>query len=195
MYLHAPGWGSTGPFAMRQSFAPMMSGYAGVTYEVAGQFNPPLPPSGNEDPGNGMLGAIAILLALLHRDRTGAGQSVENPQLNATMGHLAHIVRTVRRARSLGAGRLDPLQMGVGPFDRLYETVDGWVCVVAPTDDERRGAARDAGGRARSTTTRRRVDRLRAAFAARATRDAVAPTARRRASPRSSRSDATCTRS
>ena len=97
VYLHAPGWGSTGPFAMRQSFAPMLSGYAGVTYEIAGQYNPPLPPSANEDPGNGMLGAIAILLALLHRDRTGVGQSVENPQLNATMGHLAHIVRTRRR--------------------------------------------------------------------------------------------------
>ena len=79
VYLHAPGWGSTGPFAMRQSFAPMMSGYAGVTYEVAGQYNPPLPPSGNEDPGNGLLGAIAILLALLHRDRTGAGQFGREP--------------------------------------------------------------------------------------------------------------------
>ncbi len=172
VYLHAPGWGSTGPFAMRQSFAPMMSGYAGVTYEVAGQFNPPLPPSGNEDPGNGLLGAIAILLALLHRDRTGAGQSVENPQLNATMAHLAHIVRTPA-GDALGAGRLDPLQMGVGPFDRLYQTGDGWVCVVAPDEHARKTLLETmkVDGVDDDDT---QVDRLRAAFASCHARDAVA---------------------
>ncbi|MDQ1432949.1 MAG: hypothetical protein QOF40_3551 [Actinomycetota bacterium] len=171
VYLHAPGWGSTGPFAMRQSFAPMMSGYAGVTYEVAGRYNPPLPPSGNEDPGNGMLGAIAILLALLHRDRAGAGQSVENPQLNATMGHLAHIVRTPE-GEVIGAGRLDPLQMGVGPFDRLYETNDGWVCVVAPTAEERR-ALLETMEVAPVDDDERQADRLLAAFAPRCARDVV----------------------
>jgi crotonobetainyl-CoA:carnitine CoA-transferase CaiB-like acyl-CoA transferase len=138
VYLHAPGWGSTGPFAMRQSFAPMLSGYVGVTYEVAGQFNPPLPPSANEDPGNGLLGAVAILLALLHRNRTGAGQFVENPQLNATMAHMAHVVRRPD-GEVLGAGRLDPLQMGFGPFERLYDAADGMVCLVAYDE-----AARDA---------------------------------------------------
>jgi MYXO-CTERM domain-containing protein len=136
IYLHAPGWGSTGPFALRQSFAPMMSGYAGVTFEVAGRFNPPLPPSGNEDPGNGLLGAVAMLLALLHRRRSGEGQYVENPQLNATMTHLAHIVRSTDGSVT-GAGLLDPLQTGVGPFDRIYQTVDGWVLLLARSEDER----------------------------------------------------------
>ena len=164
VYLHAPGWGSTGPFAMRQSFAPMLSGYAGVTYEIAGQYNPPLPPSANEDPGNGMLGAVAIMLALLHRDRTGFGQSVENPQLNATMGHLAHIVRTVD-GEIIGAGRLDPLQMGVDSFARLYETVDGWVCVVAPTSEEQRALLATLGVDA-VDDDELQSDRLRAAFAA-----------------------------
>jgi crotonobetainyl-CoA:carnitine CoA-transferase CaiB-like acyl-CoA transferase len=31
----------------------------------------------------------------------------------------------------VGAHRLDPLQLGVGAFERLYETADGWVCIVA----------------------------------------------------------------
>ena len=60
---------------LRQSFAPMLSGYVGATYEVAGAFNAPMPPTGNEDPGNGMLGAIAVLIALLHRRTTGAAVS------------------------------------------------------------------------------------------------------------------------
>ena len=169
--LHAPGWGATGPDASRQSFAPMLSGYAGITYEVAGAYNAPLPPTANEDPGNGLLGAIAILLALLHRDETGEGQSMENPQLNATMTHLAHIVRTPS-GDVLGAGALDPLQMGRGAFDRLYETADGWICIVARTDAERAALleALDVEAAADDDT---QADRLRVAIAARKTDELV----------------------
>ena len=131
VYLFAPGWGARGPFAMRQSFAPMLSGYAGVTYEVAGKFNVPLPPVAHEDPGNGLLGAVAMLLALLQRQRTGAGCYVENPQLNATLAHTAHIVRK-ENGDVVGAEWLDPLQLGIGIFDRLYQTSDGWVCITVP---------------------------------------------------------------
>jgi crotonobetainyl-CoA:carnitine CoA-transferase CaiB-like acyl-CoA transferase len=144
VYLYAPGWGSTGPFATRQSFAPMMSGYVGVTLEVAGRYNPPMPPAANEDPGNGLLGAVAALLALLHRQRTGEGQYVENPQLNATMGHMAHVVRRLD-GDVIGAGRLDPLQMGTGPFERLYEAADGMVCLVAYDESDRDAAVRVLG--------------------------------------------------
>lgn len=135
VYLYAPGWGSSGPDKLRQSFAPLMSGYVGLGYEVAGQFNPPMWPIGNEDPGNGLTGAIGILAALLHRNRAGGGCYVENPQLNATMTHAAHIVRQ-DDGTVLGAQRLDPLQTGIGPLDRLYETRDGWVCLVALSDAE-----------------------------------------------------------
>ncbi|BBZ14955.1 CaiB/BaiF CoA transferase family protein [Mycobacterium branderi] len=135
VYLYAPGWGSAGPDAMRQSFAPLMSGYVGIGYEVGGQFNPPMWPLGNEDPGNGLTGAVGILMALLHQARGGTGCYVENPQLNATMSHAAHIVRRPD-GTVLGAQRLDPLQTGIGPLDRLYETRDGWVCVTALSDAE-----------------------------------------------------------
>jgi len=138
VYLYAPGWGSSGPDRDRQSFAPMLSGYVGIGLECAGRFNPPLFPTGNEDPGNGLLGAAGALLALLHRQRSGRGQYVENPQLNATMAHMAHVVRG-RDGAVMGAGLLDPMQYGFGPFERLYETADGWVCIVADTPAERAG--------------------------------------------------------
>jgi crotonobetainyl-CoA:carnitine CoA-transferase CaiB-like acyl-CoA transferase len=140
VYLYAPGWGSTGPHRMRQSFAPMLSGYVGVTYEVAGEYNDPMPPIGNEDPGNGLLGAVAILLALLVRRSTGEGAYVENPQLHAAMGHVAHIVRTPA-GEVVGAGRLDLFQHGFGPWERLYETADGWICIVAHRTEQRAATA------------------------------------------------------
>jgi crotonobetainyl-CoA:carnitine CoA-transferase CaiB-like acyl-CoA transferase len=136
VYVSSPGWGSSGPYRVRQSFAPMLSGYVGITYEVAGRLNPPMPPHASEDPGNGLLGAVGTLLALLQRRRTGVGTVVENPQLNAAMVHLAHIVRD-GAGNAVGAGRLDPLQFGFGAFERVYQAVDGWVCVVAPTATER----------------------------------------------------------
>jgi len=144
VYLYAPGWGSTGPYRLRQSFAPMLSGYVGVTFEVAGEFNPPMPPVANEDPGNGLLGAVGILLALLRRQRTGSGEYVENSQLNATMTHMAHVVRR-EAGEVVGAGSLDPLQMGCGALERLYETADDWICLAAFSDDEIAGLANVLG--------------------------------------------------
>ena len=119
LYLYAPGWGATGPDASRQSFAPMLSGYVGVGFEVAGQHNPPLFPIGNEDSGNGLLGALAMLMALFHREKSGVGQLVLNPQLNAAMAHMAHVVRR-DDGEVMGANRLDPLQRGVGACARSH---------------------------------------------------------------------------
>ncbi len=135
IYGYAVGWGSDGPFARRQSFEPMLSGYVGAEFEVAGQFNGPIYPLGNADPGNGLVGAIAMLMSLLHRQRTGEGVYFENPQLNATMTHMGHVVRK-RDGTVLGAGKLDPLQYGVSALDRLYETADGWLCISAETPAE-----------------------------------------------------------
>jgi crotonobetainyl-CoA:carnitine CoA-transferase CaiB-like acyl-CoA transferase len=65
------------------------------------------------------------------------------------MAHTAHIVRRPD-GEVVGAGRLDPLQMGFGPFERLYETADSMVCLVAYDEPERAtacatlGVARDA---------------------------------------------------
>ncbi|MDB5446371.1 MAG: dddD [Phenylobacterium sp.] len=138
IYLYAPGWGSTGPSAMRQSFAPMMSGYVGASYEVAGQYNEPLPSVGNEDPGNGLLGGIGALIALLDRRRTGKAAYCENPQLNAALGMVAHLPRT-GDGEAVGAGRLDVLQMGTEALESLYRTSDGYLCLVARSDEEIRG--------------------------------------------------------
>ncbi len=135
IYLLAPGWGSSGPFVNRQSFAPLMSGFVGAAYELGGELNPPIYPAANEDSGAGMLGAVALLMALLCRRRTGTGQYLELPHLNSTMSDVAHIVRRTD-GTVLGAGSLDPLQFGTGPLSRLYATADGWVCLVAPKDEQ-----------------------------------------------------------
>ncbi|MET0986556.1 MAG: CoA transferase [Steroidobacteraceae bacterium] len=184
IYLYAPGWGSTGPHRLRQSFAPMLSGYVGASYEVAGQFNEPMPSTGNEDPGNGLLGTVGMLLALLHRRRTGVALYCENPQLHAAMGMMAHAVRKAD-GEVVGAGLLDVLQMGTDALESLYATADGWICVAVREDSEIKqfqavlgidilGDERFATIEARVTEREALTDLLRDAFANRTTAEWLA---------------------
>src|SRR5829696_8628343 len=81
IYHYAPGYGSSGPKSMLQSFAPLHPGFVGVHSEASGEGNPPMQTFGNEDYYNGQLNAIGMLLALVHKARTGEGQHVECAQL------------------------------------------------------------------------------------------------------------------
>ena len=168
VYLAAPGWGSNGPRAHHQSFAPLLSGYVGIGFECAGRDNPPVLSVGNEDSGNGLLGATVVLMALLHRQRTGRGQLIEAPQLNATMAHLAHAVRTAD-GTTLGTGTLDAMQFGHGPFDRIYPTRDGWLCVVATSPGEQDALLRTMGAPTAAVDLGRCEAYLEAAIRCRAT--------------------------
>ena len=144
LYLNAPGWGTTGPETLRQSFAPLMSGYVGAAFEIAGDHNPPMFPAANEDSGAGLLGAVSMLLALVHQKLGGAPQYLELPQLNSAITDVAHIVRRGDRT-VLGANGLDTLQMGIGPLRRLYGTADGWLCIVITSDAQLRSLGETLG--------------------------------------------------
>ncbi|HZQ56851.1 MAG TPA: CoA transferase [Acidimicrobiales bacterium] len=135
IYAYAPGWGSSGPDAGLPGFAPLFSGYVGLHHEAAGAGNPPVSPVGNEDNGNGLLGATAILMALYRRKRTGEGQYLEHPQLNATLLMAMHLLRRPDGS-VVGSANLDHERLGGHPLDHLYATSDGWVCLCARTAAE-----------------------------------------------------------
>ncbi|MGP0032490.1 MAG: CoA transferase, partial [Acidimicrobiales bacterium] len=85
------------------------------------------------DTGNGYLSAIAVIQALLHRERTGQGQSVDTSILNAAL--LSASAATVTAdGTPLPRPHLDRLQLGLTALYRLYETADGWLC-LAVTDE------------------------------------------------------------
>jgi crotonobetainyl-CoA:carnitine CoA-transferase CaiB-like acyl-CoA transferase len=128
IYQYAPGFGSSGPKSRLQSFAPLQSGFVGVQVEAAGADNVPTLTFGNEDYYNGQLNAIGTLLALLHRDRTGIGQYVECAQLNSSVFVTSHWYRVGGDRRS-SLPRLDAMQVGWSPYQRLYQCLEGWLCV------------------------------------------------------------------
>jgi crotonobetainyl-CoA:carnitine CoA-transferase CaiB-like acyl-CoA transferase len=130
IYAYLPGFGSAGPMEKLKSFAPLVSGYAGLLYEGAGAGNPPVRRVlGNEDLYNGMAGAVAVLMALAHRARTGRGQYLENPQLHSSLFVVGEHATDAER-KPLLAHELDADQTGWSPLYRLYRTGDGWICLA-----------------------------------------------------------------
>jgi len=128
IYAHAPGYGSTGPKSGLQSFAPLHSGFVGVYWEGAGEGNRPVQVFGNEDYYNGQLNAIGTLLALVHRERTGVGQHVECAQLSSSVFVTSHWYR--RHGEPLSVlPRLSHDQFGWSAGQRIYQCLDGYVCV------------------------------------------------------------------
>jgi crotonobetainyl-CoA:carnitine CoA-transferase CaiB-like acyl-CoA transferase len=130
IYCHLPGFGSSGPRAHQKSFAPLQSGFTGLLFEAAGAGNPPVATAeGNEDYYNGLLGAVAVLMGVEERARTGRGMRIESPQLHSSLFVTSHLFLGPKGA-SLPAMELDREQMGWGPLYRLYRTSDDWLCIA-----------------------------------------------------------------
>lgn len=135
VYHYAPGYGSTGPKSLLQSFAPLLSGFVGVFANGAGLGNRPHGVFGNEDYYNGLLGSTACLLGLVHRERTGVGQFVESPQLHSSVFTTSEFYKSGGGIRSV-IPRMGPELYGWAAGYRIYQTLDGWICVSCTHDDE-----------------------------------------------------------
>jgi crotonobetainyl-CoA:carnitine CoA-transferase CaiB-like acyl-CoA transferase len=130
IYCYLPGYGSSGPKSQLKAFAPLISGFTGLLYEAAGAGNPPARSAeGNEDYYNGLLGAVAVLLGLEHRAKTGQGQYIESPQLHSSLFVTSHHFLGPDN-ESLSALPMDGEQTGWGPLCRLYQTSDDWICIA-----------------------------------------------------------------
>src|SRR5262249_45453342 len=70
------------------------------------------------------------------RERTGLGQRVETDLLSA--GMLLASDAFVGPDALPQRNRLDKEQTGFGPYHRLYETKEGWICVVAVAPQQQR---------------------------------------------------------
>jgi crotonobetainyl-CoA:carnitine CoA-transferase CaiB-like acyl-CoA transferase len=135
IYCYLPGFGSKGPKSGLKSFAPLLSGLTGLLWESAGEGaeRPVRRAMGNEDYNNGFVGAIAILLGLAHRDATGEGQYIENPQLHSNL--LVTTEQCIDADGNLVAGlTVDSQQMGWSSLYRLYPTSDGMICIACVGD-------------------------------------------------------------
>jgi len=89
------------------------------------------------DTGNALLAAIAITIALYHRDKTGEGQAVSTSIVNAGLLHTSY-AWIHADGREPEWGHVDGDQFGLSPYYRLYRCATGvWIFLAAMTTEQR----------------------------------------------------------
>lgn len=133
VYCAAVGFGSAGPYAEKPAYDDMIQGLAAIPalQERLGGA-PAYVPLNLSDRLCGMVFVQTILAALLHRERSGAGQSVELPMFET----MAEFVLS----EHMWGETFIPAIGGMGAA-RLFErrpvrTADGYVCFWIGTDEQ-----------------------------------------------------------
>lgn len=130
VYLAINAFGQTGDWANRPGYEQNAQAATGVQVRNGGRDAKPIhSPYTFNDYGTGLMGAYAVMLALLHRRRTGRGQLLHTSlaQTGSTFSS-PFLVDYAGYERSeiegLDARRIDA-------FNGLYEAADGWFAIAA----------------------------------------------------------------
>ncbi|HVC71102.1 MAG TPA: CoA transferase [Acidimicrobiales bacterium] len=145
IYCNTYAYGLDDPLGRFGGLDPLYQASSGIEYEAGAV------PSGNDplylrfgmcDTANAMLSVVGVLLALVHRARTGEGQELW------TSLHDGGIVFTSDAWTGADGAvwdrpHLDAGLHGTAALYRLYQTAgEGWICLAAVTDDQWRGLCR-----------------------------------------------------
>jgi len=132
VYAALSGFGQTGPYSRRRSFAMIaeaMSGHTRLTGERVDPEGPPIEMAqAYGDLGPGTMAAMCIIAALRYKDRTGVGQAIDVAQLDCMIAYNTSITGyllsgmkplELRKKYSMGRG---------GRFSGLMKAKDGgWI--------------------------------------------------------------------
>ena len=151
VYLNAPGYGTTGPYAGRPAYAPSIDAAAGLSATDGGGANPPADMAETKLGGATLhaagavncaqadgIAALAVgtgLLLGLYAKRRG----IELPDLTTTMLGSAQQSMIALNTQYDGRPDLESVDSefyGLHALYRLYESADGWVFLAAPLDHE-----------------------------------------------------------
>jgi crotonobetainyl-CoA:carnitine CoA-transferase CaiB-like acyl-CoA transferase len=129
IYCHTTMWGNDGPRATWPGFDQLAQSSCGLEMELGGEGNPPnWYRFGMCDQGCAVQSALAVLMALYWRERTGEGQMVDSSIVNA--GVHFNTDAWIGPEGWSHRPRSDKEQTGLGPLYRLYRTSDGWIAVA-----------------------------------------------------------------
>jgi crotonobetainyl-CoA:carnitine CoA-transferase CaiB-like acyl-CoA transferase len=124
-----PAFGQTGPRATEVAFDLVLQALCGFEVRAGGEGNIPIwNRTFLADYGGGTLGAIGMVAALCHRQRTGRGAVVETSLLSTAMFLQSETIRAPDGAFS-GNTMLNSEQTGFHPAECLYQARDGWLAI------------------------------------------------------------------
>ncbi|MGE2721950.1 CaiB/BaiF CoA transferase family protein [Mycolicibacterium celeriflavum] len=144
--VRMPAFGLTGPWRDRVGFAPTMEQIAGLAWVTGLPDGPPIAPRGACDPLAGAHAAFATLAALEFTDRTGEGQLVEVPMVEAVLN-----VTAVQTIEYEVFGRVMERRGNRGHGSAVQDVYrcageDNWLAVAARTEAEPTALAEVTGG-------------------------------------------------
>ncbi len=136
IYAHCVGFGQSGPYADHQAFDDIIQAASGLTTllsKVDGNPDPRYLPSFIVDKVSGLYAAQSVLAAIIHKLRTGEGQAIEIPMMEAFSAFLL--------LEHLGGNTFIPpngpgcYKRQIDPDRQPFPAKDGAVSIVAYTDD------------------------------------------------------------
>ena len=131
IYLELSGFGRTGPYQERAGFdliAQGMSGLMSITGEGAGR-KPVKVGAPITDITAGILGAMGVVAAYVHRLKTGVGQKVDTSLYEAGITH-TYWQSAIAFATGQSPGALGSAHPLNAPY-QAFATADGWINVGA----------------------------------------------------------------
>lgn len=141
IYISKTGFGQWGPYAAenRPSNDGAAQGLCGYAWMSSFPGQPPLKSSIYPcDDYGGLMGEVAVLAALHHRDRTGEGQFIELSQSENIMRVMSWVwpYQQMTGKEAMPSGNRD---VSICPADTFYCADDDFVALAAPAPEEFKG--------------------------------------------------------
>lgn len=134
VYVGAYGYSQRGPYAPKAAYDDLIQGATGLPWLASrnGSTRPQYAPVNVADRITGLHVVYAVSAALFHRERTGEGQSVEVPMFESVAQFVLgdHLAGMSYRPPIGGTGYARLQER------RVYQTQDGWLCVLVYNDKQ-----------------------------------------------------------
>ncbi|MEW6081194.1 MAG: CoA transferase [Bacillota bacterium] len=135
VYCSISGFGQTGPYSQRPGYDLLMQGMGGLMSITGEEGGPPLKVGiAITDIGAGMWGALGIMAALNHRERTGQGQLVDVALLDGVVSWLTFMAG-IYFATGQNPPKLGSAHPTIVPY-QAFQCSDGrWIVVAVGNDN------------------------------------------------------------
>ncbi len=135
VYLSITGFGHTGPRAQEPGYDAALQGYTGIMSVTGEPEGPPMKVGvAWIDVMTGMMGAVAVLAALLERERSGQGQHIDLSLYDVGLFALANLgesyLLTGAPPKRLGNAHAQIVPYGAFP------AADGWIVLAVGNDEQ-----------------------------------------------------------